>query len=189
LVARRTEDAVDALLTRLRRTAGCITDQPIIAPATRESRERREAVFVPRAEPVRLRTESGNRIVLFQIGIDLVVSQTGRPTDDYDITIASYLYRILDREEREILAFHWHPTGLSNVTDPHLHLSSRLNPIDMGRNQEPLPLVGMHIPTGFVTLEDVVRLLTIEFGITPHRDDWDALLRENRSIALAEQGR
>jgi hypothetical protein len=101
----------------------------------------------------------------------------------------SYEYRIVDPDEREILAFHWHPTSLSNVIDPHLHLTSRLNPIDMGRDQDPLRLAGIHIPTGFVTLEDIVRLLITEFGITPRRDDWDDLLRENRTIALAEQGR
>lgn len=99
----------------------------------------------------------------------------------------SYEYRLLDREEREILAFHWHPVGLSHVTDPHLHLSSRLNPIDMGRNQDPLPLAGIHIPTGFVTLEDLVRLLIAEVGICPRRPDWDAVLRENRTLAHAEQ--
>ena len=138
---------------------------------------------------MRLRTVSGNRIVSFQISIDFVVSQTARPGEAIDVTIASYLYRILNRDEREILAFHWHPVGLSDVIDPHLHLSSRLNPIEMGRNQEPLPLADMHIPTGFVTLEDVVRLLITEFGITPRRDDWDDLLRQNRTIALAEQAR
>lgn len=99
----------------------------------------------------------------------------------------SYEQRILDRDDREVLAFHWHPTGLSNVTDPHLHLSSRLGQIEMGRNQAPLDLAEMHIPTGFVTLEDVVRLLITEFGITPLRSDWDALLTENRSATQARQ--
>ena len=99
----------------------------------------------------------------------------------------SYEQRILDRDDREILAFHWHPIGLSNVIDPHLHLSSRLNLIEMGRDQEPLPLGDMHILTGFVTLEDVVRLLISEFGIRPRYANWDAILRENRVSALAEQ--
>jgi hypothetical protein len=103
--------------------------------------------------------------------------------------LVSYEYRLLGEDRHEIVAFHWHPVGLSNVTDPHLHLSSRLNPIELGRNRAPLSLADMHIPTGFVTLEDVVRILITEFGITPRRDDWDALLRENREAALAEQGR
>jgi len=102
------------------------------------------------------------------------------------VRTASYLYRLLSSEEHEILAFHWHPTGLSNVTDPHLHLSSRLNPIEMGRNQDPLDLADMHIPTGFVTLEDVVQLLISEFDIRPRRADWDMLLRANRTVAVAE---
>jgi hypothetical protein len=187
LVARRTEEAVDAFLTRLRRTAGCITDQPILAPTGHDPSGRREAIFVPRTESVRLRTASGNRIVLFQIGIDFIVTRPGDSITSYAISVVSYEYRLLDHDEREILAFHWHPVGLSAVVDPHLHLSSRLNPIEMGRNQEPLPLGDMHILTGFVTLEDVVRLLISEFGIRPRHADWDAILRENRTLALAEQ--
>lgn len=111
----------------------------------------------------------------------------GASNDEYVTNVVLYTYRLLNIEEREILAFHWHPSGLSDVTDPHLHLSSRLNPIDMGRNQDPLPLAGMHIPTGFVTLEDVVRLLITEFGVRPRHSDWDTVLRENRTLALAEQ--
>lgn len=99
----------------------------------------------------------------------------------------SYESRLLDREEREILAFHWHPVGLSHVTDPHLHLASRLIPLDMGRDQDPLALAGIHIPTGFVTLEDVVRLLITEIGIRPRRTDWGDLLRENRLAVQMDQ--
>jgi hypothetical protein len=115
------------------------------------------------------------------------IDQRGGQRTLQNVRLVSYEYRLLDLDQREIIAFHWHPTGLSNVTDPHLHLSSRLNPIEMGRNQEPLDLVDMHIPTGFVTLEDVVRLLISEFGIAPRRDDWGDLLRENRMAALVAQ--
>jgi hypothetical protein len=115
------------------------------------------------------------------------IDQRGGQRTLQNVRLVSYEYRLLDLDQREIIAFHWHPTGLSNVTDPHLHLSSRLNPIEMGRNQEPLDLADMHIPTGFVTLEDVVRLLISEFGIAPRRDDWGDLLRENRMAALVAQ--
>ena len=115
------------------------------------------------------------------------IDQHGERHPSQTVRIVSYEYRLLDPDQREIIAFHWHPTGLSNVTDPHLHLSSQLKPIEMGRSQEPLALADMHIPTGFVTLEDVVRLLITEFGISPRRDDWDRLLRDNRVIALAAQ--
>ena len=134
-----------------------------------------------------MRSEDHRRRIFFDFMSSLAFNQPDDRRESIAARMVSYEYRILDLDAREILAFHWHPTGLSNVTDPHLHLSSRLNPIDIGRNQELLPLADMHIPTGFVTLEDIVRLLITEFGITPRRDDWDNLLRENRTIALAGQ--
>lgn len=125
--------------------------------------------------------------MLFKLTLSFEIVQPNDPRHEHVARIVSYEYRLLDREEREILAFHWHPIGLSDVTDPHLHLSSRMNPIEMGRDQEPLPLADMHIPTGFVALEDVVRLLISEFGIRPRSADWDSMLRENRALAHAKQ--
>lgn len=146
-----------------------------------------EAAFAPRGESARLQTDDRRRTILFDLTLSFEIVQEADPRSAYDSRLVSYEYRLLGEDRQEILAFHWHPTGLSNVTDPHLHLSSRLIPIDMGRNQDPLPLAGMHIPTGFVTLPDVVRLLIEEFGIHPRQADWDAILRENRALALAEQ--
>lgn len=136
---------------------------------------------------MRLRTDAAQRIVLFEFTSSFNVVQSDDPRNAHVARIVSYEYRLLDREDREILAFHWHPVGLSDVTDPHLHLSSRLNPLDMGRDQDPLPLAEMHIPTGFVTLEDIVRLLISEFGIRPRRADWDDTLRENRLAVQMDQ--
>jgi hypothetical protein len=125
--------------------------------------------------------------VFFRVTLSFEVVVPEDVSHQYTTRIVSYEYRLIDHDDREILAFHWHPVGLSDVVDPHLHLSSRLNPIEIGRNQESLNLADMHIPTGFVMLEDVVRLLVAEFGIAPRRDDWHDLLRENRMAALAAQ--
>jgi hypothetical protein len=187
LVGRRTEEALDAFLDRVRHTAACITALPILINRTGDPGQPYEARFAPRGGPARLRTDSGRRIIFFEFTFSLNVVQPVDPRTNQAVNLVSYEQRILDRDDREILAFHWHPSGLSDITDPHMHLSSRLNPIEMGRNQEPLPLADMHIPTGFVTLEDVVRLLISEFGIRPRHTGWDAILRANRALALAEQ--
>jgi hypothetical protein len=34
----------------------------------------------------------------------------------------------------------------------------------------------MHLPTGFITLADIVRLLIDEFGVEPLRADWRDVL-------------
>lgn len=82
-----------------------------------------------------------------------------------------YRYRVLDLEGRELVAYHWHPEGVSPVTYPHLHLSSRLAPIPVGRGGEPVALGEVHLPTGFVAFADVVRLLIVAFGVQPRRTD------------------
>lgn len=78
--------------------------------------------------------------------------------EGFQVQTTNYRYHILDRDGREILAYHWHPEGVSSVTDPHLHLSGRLNPLDTGPRDVPIPLGDMHLPTGIVSLAQVVRL-------------------------------
>jgi hypothetical protein len=100
------------------------------------------------------------------------------------VEIVGYVCRLLDAEGAEIIAYHWHSEGISHVRDPHLHLSSQLEPIRLGRGDDTAPLGAMHIPTGFVPLADVVRLLIDEFGIEPRRDDWPTILAERRDLPL-----
>lgn len=88
-------------------------------------------------------------------------------------------YRVVDADEREVLAYHWHPIGVSPVTFPHVHLSGRLVPLDLGRGARSARLGEMHLPTGgAVSLAEVVRLLIAEFGVVPRRSDWEGILAE-----------
>ncbi|MGI8642914.1 MAG: hypothetical protein ACR2LS_02220 [Thermomicrobiales bacterium] len=95
---------------------------------------------------------------------------------DFEAHTTNYRYHILDRDDREILAYHWHPNSVSPVTEPHLHLSGRLRPLDVGARDVPVPLGEMYLPTGMVTLVQVVRLLITEFDVEPRRPDWEAVL-------------
>jgi hypothetical protein len=137
--------------------------------------------FRPFDRPAPVALRGGDRL-LFSVNlqIELTAASDGTPAS----RIAAYRYHILDRDEREILAYHWHPEGASSVRFPHLHLSSAIGPM-------PLPHGGvvaldqMHLPTGIVPLGDVVRLLLVEFGVTPRRKDWEAVLDrlEDRGVA------
>lgn len=79
----------------------------------------------------------------------------------------SYFYELLDREQRGILAYHWHPHGPSPITYPHLHV---------GGQTAPVGLIQAHLPTGRISLVDVVRMTISEFGVTPLRADWQSVL-------------
>lgn len=114
--------------------------------------------------------------MLLLLRYDLVVVEQSGVERGYSANTVTYSYRILDRERNEILAYHWHPAGASRVTQPHLHLSNKINPIDVGRGQEPLALADLHIATGPIDFAAVVRMLIEEFDVQPLTDGWrDAL--------------
>jgi hypothetical protein len=78
----------------------------------------------------------------------------------------------LDRDDRELFAYHWHPKGLSPVVHPHLHLtrvSPFLLPAHGSHKSLELPIDKAHFPTGHVTLQQVSRLLIEDLGVEPAR--------------------
>lgn len=107
--------------------------------------------------------------------------------DGYTAREVDYRYHLLDSDGREILAYHSHPSGVSPITWPHLHLSGRLAPFDAGRGEAPVSLGGRHLPTGPVTLADVVRMLIAEFEVRPRRADWAAVIEANRDPFASER--
>lgn len=85
-----------------------------------------------------------------------------------------YAYTFATHHEAEILAFHWHPSGFSPNTFPHVHIGSAMIATDAP--VRPRDFHRAHIPTGQVFIEDVVRFAIAELGVTPLRNDWDAVL-------------
>jgi hypothetical protein len=72
---------------------------------------------------------------------------------------------VLRVEEAKHFAFHWHPDGKSDVTWPHLHVYEERK---------------LHVPTGRVAIEQIVRL-AIDLGAPPIRDDWEDVLARSLS--------
>jgi hypothetical protein len=100
----------------------------------------------------------------------IVVPPDGSNTDQgWQVEVTSSMYAILGTDGAEMLAYHWHPEGVSPVTTPHLHLGSA-----SGATWPRLQ--GAHLPTGFVTLAAFVRCLIEELGVEPRRPDWQAAL-------------
>jgi hypothetical protein len=89
------------------------------------------------------------------------------------VRIAGYQYALYDADDREILAYHWHPEGSSHVTAPHLHLGAGA---EVGRRD----LASALPPTGQITLEDVLRFAITDLGVRPLRRDWSEILHRTR---------
>lgn len=79
-------------------------------------------------------------------------------------------YTLVNAERVQFLAFHWHPRVPGPATHPHLHVRSDAAPLSHKT----------HVPTGRVSLADVVRLLIVEFGVPPLREDWQIVVSNER---------
>ena len=77
------------------------------------------------------------------------------------------MYQVDGADERELFAYHWHPVGRSHEVGPHLHISGRTDPAELG---------DAHFPTGPIILADIVRLLIQDFDVRPRRADWSRVL-------------
>jgi hypothetical protein len=116
------------------------------------------------ADPLRLRCSGQPGIS----HVSLIVGHQFRVVPDEDsgwhVSTSQYEYYIQDDDERELIAWHWHPE--STITYPHLHVPA--GPIHHKT----------HVPTGRVSIEAVIRLLITEYGVPPIRDDWAAVLED-----------
>ena len=119
-----------------------------------------------RGRPVRIGGTSGIWLVLRQY-YRIVRSEV--PPTQWTVSEEGYRYRILDADHREILAYHWHPTGLSYYAAQHLHIG---HGAVIGREE----LHHAHLPSGHVSIPDILRLLISDFGASPRRHDWQAVL-------------
>lgn len=89
------------------------------------------------------------------------------PRRGLHVTTTRYFFTLSTADEREIVAYHWHPQNQS-VTYPHLHIGSARGAGDVATRA--------HYPTGRVTLEMFVRMLINEFNVEPLEPDWVKIL-------------
>ena len=95
------------------------------------------------------------------------------PVDgSWRVETGKYIYTFRDRDDAELLAYHRHPTGRSRVTWPHLHVGGLGSGLVQSRT---------HLPTGYVALQDLIRLAIEAFAVTPRRRDWASVLERTRT--------
>jgi len=116
--------------------------------------------FTISEDPLRLRSARLSADVHLQLQhqYQLVREKARR---SWHASTAAYAYT-LTSSGRELAAWHWHPA--SGVAYPHVHVTGAV--LDHR----------VHVPTGRVSIESVLRMLIGDFGVAPLRDDWDDVL-------------
>jgi hypothetical protein len=87
----------------------------------------------------------------------------------------SYIYALYLPADDEFMSWHWHPSGTGGNQWPHMHVFADHG--DMGASFHKL-----HVPTGRVSFEQVVRFLIEELEVDTHRRKWDDVLAESHEL-------
>lgn len=140
------------------------------------------SIALPKGEPIPLlTTDNENPLVHLDFLFGFTVRAVSHHT--FRAIATGYSYRILGEDERELLAFQWHPpkressADLEPPTFPHVHVRMPMRPWRGGEPEGPT-LRKVHIPTGFTSIAQVVRMLITDFQVEPITRAWENDLAE-----------
>jgi hypothetical protein len=91
----------------------------------------------------------------------------------YKVKTTAYQYILEDEDEKEILAYQWHPE--SRVQFPHIHVGSSSKIAGKTFNK-------IHLPTGRIALEQVLRITVDELGVKPLKGEWNSILVQTQKL-------
>lgn len=154
--------AVNNFLRPLRKVVDCITKTTLRVQRSVQS-EKPHVLFLGEGEPVALKARDQRAISLTMI-MGFQVVPAGGELGKYKVKTTSYFYQIL-KDESEIICYQWHPEETPKIWFPHIHVKGELSKI--------------HLPTGRVSIEEVIRLLIVEFKIVG-KSGWEDVLRETQ---------
>jgi hypothetical protein len=87
--------------------------------------------------------------------------------DGWHVSTVAYRYQLLDENDGELIAWHWHPGA--GPDHPHIHVPA--GPINRH----------VHVPTGRVSIETVLRLLLTDLEVPARRPDHGEVLDETEA--------
>ncbi len=99
-----------------------------------------------------------------------------RTSSTYHIRTRSYFYSLEDRNNQEIIAFHWHPEETEDITFPHLHICAAAG------HRIRQEILDIHFRTDRLAFEEFCQLMIAEFAVIPEREEFSAILNHNLKL-------
>jgi hypothetical protein len=122
--------------------------------------------------------------VLYQVVEARDTSKTGNAR--YRLHTLEYGYYIQETaDQRRAALFRWEYASDPPMEHPHQHVQIRTT-LASSALQHPINLDKVHVPTGWVTIEQVIRFLIADLGVQPPRgaDKWEQILHEGEQKFL-----
>jgi len=152
----------------LRAVVGCITAEGFV---TRYSQiaSQQTASFQDGFAILMRRTGDALKLELYH---RYAVTRSESRRGPWTASTAEYIYEVSDQTDDLIAAFHWHPVS-AQIGDearwPHVHAYGARDTITLHK---------LHLPTGRVSLEAIVRFLIVDLDVRPRRSDWERILEQ-----------
>lgn len=168
MTGRTPAEAVRQHIDLLQRYLSCVTPAVLHVQGRYRTGGTSQWLLLANGQPVRLGSRGVYSLTLKQQY--QIVALQEQPSPHHALTeIVAYSYEIGEWEGRAILSYHLHPDPMQRVRHPHLHLEAGAR---IGRTD----LYKTHLPTGLVSVRDIVRLTIEELGVEPRRPDWRHVL-------------
>jgi hypothetical protein len=160
------------VVASMRRATSWLTADPLIQLPT-GSTNRGYALAFARRETV-LRARDGTRR-RWRLAHTFEAVQLAGDSSAWQVKTTGYAHEFRHSEGIEVLAYHWHPLGVSAITWPHVHLHQYTAPLNLSR---------AHVPTNRVSLQAIVRFAIMDLRIPPIAAPRQS--RPNESRVLSE---
>jgi hypothetical protein len=164
LAGRTPNEALHAYIDPLQRALSCVTQAGLVYRRAWPGHVQALGVS---EEPIRLRRTAGGQAPSLSVEQQYDLVEASGEHGPWKVSTLAYRYRIDSAAADELALWHWHPKDRQGrphrYAHPHLHAQAG-------------QLAGLHLPTGRVSVEAVLRLLLNEFDVRPRRDDWQDVL-------------
>ncbi len=168
--AKNKRDAKDRYVEFLQKTLSCVTNAQLYVGRPPRGDKEQHALTLSEG-PAGVKRADGSRLSLAIGQLFHYVKDKPNP-GEWKVSTDSYAYSLglPGNGTNEFLAWNWHPP---NPPYPHLHSCIRSEAVEDAAR--------LHIPTGRVSVEAVIRFVIEELEAVPARDDWDEALAQNDS--------
>lgn len=174
MAGRTPYDAVEAFRSPIAEALGCfghvsLSPAPGDTPGDRKTNRYVEGSVrtfgINAGRGMVLKSQGKPITLLLAIQVEIVAGREDVAGEWFKVSTRKWIH-VLRRDDREMVAYHWHPDEPGDKTYPHLHLDGKSSP---------------HYPTGRVLIEDLL-MLAVEMGAEPvDRARWDECHERNRS--------
>jgi len=175
VAGRSPAEALENFLLPLRQAVGCVTSAQIDRLGEKPVPGRLYPLTISGGQRVKVRRDVGEALSI-RVTQHYRIVKASLDRGPWKVQTAAYSYTLETLAAHEIVAYHWHPDA-PGPSFPHLHIGFAAGTI---RDE----LQKAHCPTGRIALEQFLRLVIEEFGITAKKG-WSDVLA-NAQVAFEQ---